>query len=203
MRLRDLSLSGVLQTRFDNYEINTLTPSITLNVVSQDNNITSDEDDSGIVLSGTTSMAEEGAAISATWNGVDYATTVANDTWWIQVPSDDVAALPDGNTTVSVTVTTGGGAINAVLNGAQYFSEAIAKKKAYFETEKDIDYIDRIMLKGFTSGLMQKEMMDYLGEKGEFLTLSAIEKRTKRLKLYFNAKTLSEMISIAIRQGFI
>lgn len=47
-------------------------------------------------------------------------------------------------------------------------------------------------------------MMDYLGEKGEFLTLSAIEKRTKRLKLYFNAKTLSEMISIAIRQqGFI
>ena len=59
------------------------------------------------------------------------------------------------------------------------------------------------MLKGFTSGLMQKEMMDYLGEKGEFLTLSAIEKRTKRLKLYFNAKTLSEMISIAIRQGFI
>ena len=73
MRLRDLSLSGVLQTRFDNYEINTLTPSITLNVVSQDNNITSDEDDSGSVLSGTTSMAEDGATISATWNGVDYA----------------------------------------------------------------------------------------------------------------------------------
>ena len=109
-QIRDLQLSGVLQTRFDSYAVNTLQPTIILNAISQDNNITSDEDDSGIVLAGTTTMAEEGAAIAATWNGVNYTTTVANDAWWIQIPPADVAALPAGSSTVSVSVTTSGGA---------------------------------------------------------------------------------------------
>ena len=110
VQIRDLQLTGVLQTRFDSFDINTLQPTITLNAISQDNNITSDEDDSGIVLAGTTTMAEEGAAITATWNGVEYTNTVVNDAWWIQIPPADVAALPSGSSTISVSVTTGGGA---------------------------------------------------------------------------------------------
>ncbi|MDB9836258.1 Ig-like domain-containing protein [Flavobacteriaceae bacterium] len=124
-QIRDLQLSGSLGTRFDNYAVNTLVPSITLNAISQDNNITSDEDDSGIVLAGTTAMAEEGAAITATWNGVDYTTTQSNDAWWIQIPPADVAALPTGSSTVSVSVTTGGG---ASANAAQVVSHDLTER---------------------------------------------------------------------------
>ncbi|MDB9899786.1 Ig-like domain-containing protein, partial [Flavobacteriaceae bacterium] len=124
-QIRDLQLTGVLQTRFEPYAINTLVPSITLNAISDDNNITSDEDDSGIVLSGTTNMAEDGATIAAIWNGVEYTNTVVNDTWWIQIPPADVAALPAGNSTVSVSVTTGSG---ASANATQVVSHDLTER---------------------------------------------------------------------------
>ena len=63
--------------------------------------------------------------------------------------------------------------------------------------------IDRVILQAFAKGIMQKDMSNYLEENGKPLTLSAIEKRTKRLKLHYNAKTLTELMSIVVRQGLI
>lgn len=94
-------------------------------------------------------------------------------------------------------------AINAVLEGKEYFSKNIRKKLVYYQAHYDLDYIDRILLRGFSSGMKQKDMIEHLRSNGRELTLSAIEKRIKQLKLRFDANTLIELMSIVIRQGLI
>ena len=94
-------------------------------------------------------------------------------------------------------------AIDLVMSGETYFSPEIRRKIVRYQSQKEIDYIDRVILQAFAKGIMQKDMSNYLEENGKPLTLSAIEKRTKRLKLHYNAKTLTELMSIVVRQGLI
>ena len=51
--------------------------------------------------------------------------------------------------------------------------------------------------------MKQNEIADYFMENSISLTPSAIEKRVKRLKEYFNAKTSLELMSIVSKQGYI
>lgn len=94
-------------------------------------------------------------------------------------------------------------AIAAALRGERYFSPLIAEKLKRFSTKKNIDYTDRLLLKGLSEGLKQNEIADYFIENGISLTPSAIEKRVKRLKEHFNAKTSLELISIVGKHGYI
>ena len=94
-------------------------------------------------------------------------------------------------------------AIAATLRGERYFSPTIAEKLQRFSSKKDIDYIDRLLLKGLSKGMKQNEIADYFIENSISLTPSAIEKRVKRLKEYFNAKTSLELMSIVSKQGYI
>jgi len=94
-------------------------------------------------------------------------------------------------------------AIAATLRGERYFSPTIAEKLQRFSSKKDIDYIDRLLLKGLSKGMKQNEIADYFIENCISLTPSAIEKRVKRLKEYFNAKTSLELMSIVSKQGYI
>ena len=94
-------------------------------------------------------------------------------------------------------------AIAAVQRGERYFSPTIVEKLKRFSTKKDIDYIDRLLLKGLSKGMKQNEIADYFIENGISLTPSAIEKRVKRLKEHFNAKTSLELMSIVSKHGYI
>ena len=94
-------------------------------------------------------------------------------------------------------------AIAATLRGERYFSPTISEKLKRFSTNKDIDYIDRLLLKGLSKGMKQNEIADYLIENGISLTPSAIEKRVKRLKEHFKAKTSLELMSIVSKHGYI
>lgn len=94
-------------------------------------------------------------------------------------------------------------AIERVLDGDHYFSPSIKKLLRYHMDELEIDYTDRVMLKAFSNGVKQAEMKKYLAINGKSLSLSGIEKRIKRLKLRFNATTLTELVTIAFRKGLI
>ena len=94
-------------------------------------------------------------------------------------------------------------AIAATQRGEHYFSPTIAEKLKRFSSKKDIDYINRLLLIGLSKGLKQNEIADYFIENGISLTPSAIEKRVKRLKEHFNAKTSLELMSIVGKHGYI
>ena len=100
-------------------------------------------------------------------------------------------------------VTVSGELIAATLRGERYFSPTISEKLQRFSSKKDIDYIDRLLLKGLSKGMKQNEIADYFIENCISLTPSAIEKRVKRLKEYFNAKTSLELMSIVSKHGYI
>lgn len=70
-------------------------------------------------------------------------------------------------------------------------------------SQLEIDYIDRMLLKAFSKGIKQTELKDYLASYGKSFSLSGLEKRIKRLKLRFEANTVTELVTIALRKGLI
>lgn len=101
------------------------------------------------------------------------------------------------------------------LNNAQAFN---AHPQSYVQTpvaidaqatfrfhmsQLEIDYIDRMLLKAFSKGIKQTEVKDYLASYGKSFSLSGLEKRIKRLKLRFEANTVTELVTIALRKGLI
>lgn len=94
-------------------------------------------------------------------------------------------------------------AIEMVLDGGHYFSPSINRLLRFHMGQLEIDYIDRMMLKAISQGMKQVEIRDFLANYGKRLSLSGIEKRIKRLKLRFEATTVSEVVAIALRKGLI
>ena len=94
-------------------------------------------------------------------------------------------------------------AINSVLDGENYFSNSIKKALKHNEMLIEIDFIDRLILKKLSQGLTQPQIEIELLKKSISLTVSAIEKRIRRLKLRFDAKTTSHLIALSIQNGII
>jgi DNA-binding CsgD family transcriptional regulator len=67
----------------------------------------------------------------------------------------------------------------------------------------EMDTTDLIILKELSNGLYQKEIVSILEEKGMSISVSAVEKRIRKLKLKFEANTTSHLVAIAIRKGII
>ena len=94
-------------------------------------------------------------------------------------------------------------AIDKVLDDEYYYSDRIRKLLTYQFGLLELDTSDRIILKGLSKGLHQKEIVLVLEEKEIYISGSAVEKRIRKLKLKFDANTTSHLVAIAIRKGII
>ncbi|WP_413540495.1 Ig-like domain-containing protein [Enterobacter asburiae] len=93
-----------------NLLVDTALPTVTINTVADDNVINAAEVAAGQTLSGTVANAEAGNTVTVTIGGNSYTATVQNDlTWSVNVPSDVLTALGNGNLSVTATVTNGHG----------------------------------------------------------------------------------------------
>ncbi|MEQ0878475.1 Ig-like domain-containing protein, partial [Enterobacter vonholyi] len=90
--------------------VDTAMPTVTINTVAGDNVINAAEVAAGQTLSGTVANAEAGNTVTVTLGGNSYTATVQSDlTWSVNVPSDVLTALGNGELTLSATVTNGHG----------------------------------------------------------------------------------------------
>ncbi|AFM59892.1 type 1 secretion target domain-containng protein [Enterobacter cloacae subsp. dissolvens SDM] len=86
------------------YSVDATAPTVSIEIVSDNNIINAAEAQQDLVVNGVTN-AEAGQSVTVTLNGVDYTTTVqANGSWSVTVPSADVGAITDGNYTISAAV---------------------------------------------------------------------------------------------------
>ncbi len=86
------------------YSVDATAPTVSIEIVSDNNIINAVEAQQDLVVNGVTN-AEAGQTVTVTLNGVDYTTTVqANGSWSVTVPSADVGAITDGNYTISAAV---------------------------------------------------------------------------------------------------
>ncbi|QAZ62759.1 type 1 secretion target domain-containng protein [Enterobacter cloacae] len=86
------------------YSVDATAPTVSIEIVSDNNIINAAEAQQDLVVNGVTN-AEAGQTVTVTLNGVDYTTTVqANGSWSVTVPSADVGAITDGNYTISAAV---------------------------------------------------------------------------------------------------
>ncbi|MCQ4444924.1 Ig-like domain-containing protein [Enterobacter cloacae] len=93
-----------------NLLVDTALPTVNINTVAGDNVINAAEVAAGQTLSGTVANAEAGNIVTVTIGGNRYTATVQNDlTWSVNVPSDVLTALGNGDLTVTASVTNGHG----------------------------------------------------------------------------------------------
>ncbi|WP_417323465.1 Ig-like domain-containing protein [Enterobacter cloacae] len=86
------------------YSVDATAPTVSIEIVSDNNIINAAEAQQDLVVNGVTN-AEAGQTVTVTLNGVDYTTTVqTNGSWSVTVPSADVGAITDGNYTISAAV---------------------------------------------------------------------------------------------------
>lgn len=72
--------------------------------ISGNDQINIAESQSDLVITGTSSGAEDGAQVVVNLGGVDHTGTVTGGTWSVTIPASALQALPDGPATVQVTV---------------------------------------------------------------------------------------------------
>lgn len=94
-------------------------------------------------------------------------------------------------------------AIKTVLENKHYYSPKIKKILNYQFGLLDLDTTDRILLKELGNGLSQKQIVTSLENRKIYISLSAVEKRVRKLKIKFDAHTTAHLIAIAIRKGII
>tara|TARA_R110002051_G_scaffold181774_1_gene251330 strand:+ start:100036 stop:100695 length:660 start_codon:yes stop_codon:yes gene_type:complete len=94
-------------------------------------------------------------------------------------------------------------AIDAVLENEYYYSYGVRKLLKYQFGLLEMDTTDRIILTQLSNGLHQKEIVFALEKKEIIVSVSAVEKRIRKLKLKFEASTTSHLVAIAIRKGII
>lgn len=94
-------------------------------------------------------------------------------------------------------------AIKSVLKGESFYSDSIKKILRYNESLLDIDFEDRTILRCLSVGLKQIEMEYEFKKRDISMTLSAIEKRIKKLKIRFDAQTTAQLTAMATKEGII
>ncbi|WP_423237358.1 Ig-like domain-containing protein [Enterobacter asburiae] len=86
------------------YSVDATAPTVSIEIVSDNNIINAAEAQQDLVVNGVTN-AEAGQTVTVTLNGLDYTTTVqANGSWSVTVPSADLSGITDGNYTISAAV---------------------------------------------------------------------------------------------------
>ncbi|MCY1660122.1 response regulator [Chryseobacterium sp. SL1] len=94
-------------------------------------------------------------------------------------------------------------AVEKVMEGENYFSPSVTKILKHQENLLEMDTTDIFILKKLSRGLIQSEIEAALLENDIYLTVSAIEKRIRKLKMRFDAKTTIHLIALACQNGII
>ncbi|MHA0987113.1 Ig-like domain-containing protein [Enterobacter ludwigii] len=86
------------------YSVDTTAPTVSIDIVSDNNIINASEAQQDLVVNGITN-AEAGQTVTVTLNGKDYTTAVqADGSWSLSVPSTDLSGITDGNYTITAAV---------------------------------------------------------------------------------------------------
>ncbi|WP_449540802.1 Ig-like domain-containing protein [Enterobacter ludwigii] len=86
------------------YSVDTTAPTVSIDIVSDNNIINASEAQQDLVVNGITN-AEAGQTVTVTLNGKDYTATVqADGSWSLSVPSTDLSGIIDGNYTITAAV---------------------------------------------------------------------------------------------------
>ncbi|XVA71144.1 Ig-like domain-containing protein [Enterobacter hormaechei] len=86
------------------YSVDATVPTVSIEIVSDDNIINAAEAQQDLVINGVTN-AEAGQTVTVTLNGKDYTTTVQSGGGWnVTVPSADISGIIDGNYTITAAV---------------------------------------------------------------------------------------------------
>ncbi len=86
------------------YSVDATAPTVSIEIVSDNNIINATEAQVDLVVSGVTN-AESGQAVTVILNGQNYTTTVqANGSWSVTVPSADLGTIVDGDYTITAAV---------------------------------------------------------------------------------------------------
>jgi hypothetical protein len=90
--------------------VNNTLGGLAVDPVAGDNRINATEATAPLVLTGSAANVAEGSPVTVTLNDVTYTATVGADgRWTVTVPVADVAALPDGTNTLTISATDAGG----------------------------------------------------------------------------------------------
>ncbi|MEY4589450.1 MAG: hypothetical protein RL497_1526, partial [Pseudomonadota bacterium] len=79
-------------------------PTVSINVIAGDDIINAAEDDAPVIISGKTTLVEDGAKITVTVNGKTYAAVVNASAWSVSMPATDAQALGNSEK-ITATVT--------------------------------------------------------------------------------------------------
>ena len=86
------------------YSVDATAPSLSIEIISDNNIVNAAEAQQDLVVNGTTN-AEAGQPVTITLNGKEYTTTVlAGGNWSVTVPAADMAGISDGQYTVTASV---------------------------------------------------------------------------------------------------
>ncbi|ARC42920.1 type I secretion C-terminal target domain-containing protein [Citrobacter braakii] len=86
------------------YSVDATAPTVSIEIVSDNNIINAAEAQVDLVVNGVTN-AEAGQTVTVTLNGQNYTTTVqANGSWSVTVPSADLGSIVDGDYTITAAV---------------------------------------------------------------------------------------------------
>lgn len=97
--------SGYSTSANKEIEVDTTGNAIAINIIASDNLINQAEAAQPMAVSGNTANVPAGQTVTVTLNGKQYTTQVQVDgSWTLQIPSVDLQALSDGNTTITATV---------------------------------------------------------------------------------------------------
>ena len=95
-----------LASQTDTLNVLTTTPPATAGVAFGDGILNADEAAANGAISGTTGVSNPGQVVTISLNGVDYSGLAdATGAWQVSIPAEVLAALPNGSTPYSVTVT--------------------------------------------------------------------------------------------------
>jgi DNA-binding NarL/FixJ family response regulator len=94
-------------------------------------------------------------------------------------------------------------AAKQVLENENYFSPQVKKILQHNENLLEVDFVDVFIIKKLSQGFIQPEIETALLDRNVQLTVSAIEKRIRRLKIRFDAKTTTHLIALALQNGII
>ncbi|MEB8255223.1 Ig-like domain-containing protein [Enterobacter asburiae] len=98
------NVNGNIASAGREYSVDATAPTVSIEIVSDNNIINAAEAQQDLVINGVTN-AEAGQTVTVTLNGVDYTTTVqANGSWSVTVPTADLSGITDGNYTISAAV---------------------------------------------------------------------------------------------------
>ena len=68
-------------------------PTISINPIAGDDIINASEDDAPVLISGKTTLVEDGATLTLSLNGNTYTALVSNNSWSLSIPAVDAQAL--------------------------------------------------------------------------------------------------------------